>query len=433
MCSERREDGPRVGPSPAARRLVRVGLAAALISRVFGRLVGSVLVIVLAHYADPTTVAVYGYLLGTLSLVIGLTSVGVASIGAREVAAGRIPVSGALRAALGPHCAALAVAAILTVVLTLTLGPDGVPPSALVLTVGCVLAGGLNGLYAEMLRGSGRVVLEGVLQMAAAIALVAAGSFVVLHGTPLNPATALLAAVLIKEVALLLVGMALLRPKGTGVGARDLLRQSVWMGVASTAFVGLWRHGMVVIGAFGDVDAVATYVVASRYQDAGVALAFTAGVGLRPGFAALSGDPDGFRHTVRHYLGVAAGIGVVTAVVGALAGQSLVSVPFGPRWTAAVVPVQVIAGVAAPILVMSVALGALVSRGALRRVAVGAIAGATVGTAVSVVLTHWHPTALSPTFGTAVGVTVIAAVYLVGLRDLLQPVSASLARPRVHR
>lgn len=396
-------------------------MAAALISRIFSRLVGFILVIALARHADTASVAVYGYLLGTSSLVIGLTSLGVSNISARDVAAGRIPVGEALRSALGPHLASLAVAAVLTVVVTLTLGPDAVPTSALALTVGTVLAGGLNGLYADLLRATGRVVLEGVLQMAATVALVAAGTFVVLHPTPVDTATALLTVILVKELALLLIGMALLRPTRTDTSTRDLLRQSIWLAVAGTAFVGLWRQGMLVVGATGQIGVLATYVVASRYQDAGAGLAYTAGFGLRPGFARLAGDPEAFGHTLRRYLGLATALGAATALLGTVAGTALVSVPFGPRWADAVAPVQVITFAAVPILVMFVASTALIARGSLRLVALGATAGTVTAATVSLILTHHQPTALSPTIGTAAGAAVIAVIYLAGLRDVLWP------------
>jgi O-antigen/teichoic acid export membrane protein len=180
------------------------------VSRVFSRLVGIVLVTMLARHASTHTVAVYGYLLGTSSLVIALTDLGVASIGGREVAAGRVRAGNALRIALAPQTASLAVAAILTVLLTLTMGPDAVPPAALALTVGCVIFGGINNLIAEVLRGAGRVVLEGMLRMGASISVVVGGVLVISeHGH----ASALLAVVLGKEMVLLAIGLVLIPPR----------------------------------------------------------------------------------------------------------------------------------------------------------------------------------------------------------------------------
>src|SRR4051794_5945444 len=93
---------------PASRstdgtQLARLGLAAAMISRLAGRLIGIVLVVALARKANANTVAVYGYLLGTATLVTVLTDLGVASVAGREVAAGRVSARGALAAALRPQ------------------------------------------------------------------------------------------------------------------------------------------------------------------------------------------------------------------------------------------------------------------------------------------------------------------------------------------
>ncbi|MGH3827912.1 MAG: oligosaccharide flippase family protein [Pseudonocardiaceae bacterium] len=292
-------------------RLARVGLAAAIVSRVFSRLVGIVLVVVLARQASTDTVAVYGYLLSTATLVITLTDLGVATIAGREVAAGRLPVEGALRATLVPQAASLSAAAVVTVVLTLVLGPATVPPAALALTVGFVVVGGFNNLCAELLRGAGRVLLEGALQMGSAVALVVGGVLVIKDG---GDATDLLLIVLGKEVAVLVAGFALIRPRRCpGVSGRLLLGKSMWLAVASTVLVLLWRQGMVVMGAAGSIGALATYVVASRFLDAGVTLAQTTGFGLGPGMSALADDQTGLRRAVQRYLGLAAMLGTVVA------------------------------------------------------------------------------------------------------------------------
>jgi len=138
------------------------------VSRLMGRLVGIVLVVVLAREAGDETVAVYGYLLGTATLVTMLTDLGVASIAGREVAAGRMPADGALRAALGPQLVSVLAAAGITVLLTEFWGPASVPTPALALTVLFVIAGGLVNLWAEVLRATGRVLLEGPLDEIAA-------------------------------------------------------------------------------------------------------------------------------------------------------------------------------------------------------------------------------------------------------------------------
>ncbi|MGH3827911.1 MAG: hypothetical protein ACRDQX_12175 [Pseudonocardiaceae bacterium] len=96
----------------------------------------------------------------------------------------------------------------------------------------------------------------------------------------------------------------------------------------------------------------------------------------------------------------------------------LVVIPFGQRWVGAVPAVRVIAVSALPVLLTFVALSALIARHQLRLVAAGCAAGTVIGVAVSLVLFSWHPDALSAVIGTSAGATVVAAVFLGGLRDL---------------
>lgn len=399
------------------RRLARLGLAAAMVSRLLGRLVGIVLVIVLARFAGDETVAVYGYLLGTATLVTMLTDLGVASVAGREVAAGRMPADGALRAALGPQLVSVVLAALVTVLLTAVWGPASVPASALLLTVLFVLAGGLVNLWAEVLRATGRVLLEGALQFGSALALVVAGTVVIVAG---GSATDLLLVVLLKEVAVLAVGVALLRPRRRAeVLARTLLTQGLWMAVASTAVILLWRQGTLVVGGMASVGALATFVVATRFFDAGVTVAHTAGFGLVPGLSALAADAAAFRSAARHYLRLAALAGLAIAVVGWFVAGPITTIPFGERWADAVPAVRVVALSALPILVSYVAFTMYLARGQMRWLTGSAVVGSLTGIGATVALMAWRPDALSGVLGTTIGATVLVVLLLVGLRDLL--------------
>lgn len=399
-------------------RLARLGLAAAIGSRVIGRLVGIVLVVLLAREAAPDTVAVYGYLLGTATLVATLTDLGVAAVAGREVAAGRLPAGPTLWAALGPQAVSVAGACLVTVALTVFLGPDAVPPSALALTVAFVVAGGFVNLWAEMLRATGRVLVEGGLQIVSAVALVAGGVVVVRSG---GDASLLLVVVALRELALLLVMVALLRPRRGSVRSRALLGQSLWLALGGVGLVLLWRQGTVVVGAVGTIGALAAYVVASRFLDAGITIAHTAGFGLVPGMSALEGDPVAFRREARRYLGLAAGVGLVVAVVGVLAARPITVVPFGERWAGVVPAVQVIAACAVPILLSYVSWTLLLARRQVRRLAVASGSAAVTGTAVSAALVAGRPDAMSAVVGTAVGAVVLAVLLLSGVRDLIAP------------
>jgi O-antigen/teichoic acid export membrane protein len=408
-------DAPTV--EDAGRRLARLGLAAAMVSRLLGRLVGIVLVMVLARFAGDETVAVYGYLLGTATLVTMLTDLGVASVAGREVAAGRMPADGALRAALGPQVVSVVVAALVTVLLTVVWGPADVPSSALLLTVLFVLAGGLVNLWAEVLRATGRVLLEGALQFGSALALVVVGSVVILAG---GSASDLLLVVLLKEVAVLAVSVVLLRPRHSAVATRDLLTQGLWMAVASTAVILLWRQGTLVVGGMGSVGALATFVVATRFFDAGVTVAHTAGFGLVPGLSALATDPVAFRSAARQYLKLAALAGLAIAVVGWFVAGPITTIPFGDRWADAVPAVRVVALSALPVLVSYVAFTMYLARGQMRWLTGSAIGGTVAGLASTVALMAWRPDALSGVLGTTIGATVLVVLLFVGLRDLFR-------------
>jgi O-antigen/teichoic acid export membrane protein len=310
-------------------------------------------------------------------------------------------------------------AAAATVLITLVAGPANVPASALALTVAYVVVAGFVNLWADILRGAGRVMLEGGLQVASAVALVVGGVIVVEMG---GDATDLLWIVLAKELAVLLVMAVLVRPcRDARASGRLLLGQSIWLAVAGTALVLLWRQGTLVIGALGSTAALAAYVVASRFLDAGVTIAHTAGFGLMPGAAALATDPVAFRKAARRYLGLTTVVGVLVAVVGALVARPITVVPFGERWADVVPAVRWIAISALPILLVFVGWALLLARHQVRLLAVGAVLGTVLGLATSIVLVAYQPEPLSAVLGTAAGATVMAVVLLFGLRDVLGP------------
>ena len=405
------------------RRLAGIGLIAAMGSRLIGRLVGIVLVVALAREADPGTVAVYGYLLGTATLVTVLTDLGVASVAGREVAAGRLPARGALSAALRPQLVSVLAAGAVTVLLCTVVGPDDVPTPALLLAVLFVIVGGLNNLWAELLRATGRVVLEGALQTGSAVALVVAGCAVVVLG---GNADLLLLVVALKEVVLLLIGLVVLRPqRDPAVSARALLNQGVWVAVAGTAIVVLWRQGTMVVGGLGSVGMLATYVVATRYFDAGVTVAHTAGFGLAPGMSALATDPPAHRAAARRYLAVTTLAGAAVAVVGALLAGPLTTIPFGDEWASAVPAVRWIAVAALPVLLSHVSFTVLMSRGQQRWLAAATVTGAVTGVLSTLLLVHWRDEASSGVIGTVIGAVIMLAIAAAGIRDVLLPLPAA--------
>lgn len=417
-----RTDVQDVTAVPEARlrgqRLTRVGLAAAMLSRLTGRLVGILLVIVLARDAAPATVAVYGYLLGTASLMLVLTDLGVASVAGRDVASGHFPAAAALRAALPAHGLSVLVAGIITAVLTLFTGPDATPPGALLLTVAFVVLGGMNNLWADLLRGAGRVLFEGALEIGSTVLLVVAGVLVVWHGGGILPLTAVVAG---KEAVVLVVSWCALRPRrDPAVRTRALLARGMWVAICGTVGVLMFRAGTLVLGGMGSVGALATYVVATRFLDAGGIVAHTVGFGLGPGLATLAADPPAFRATARRYLAAVGLLGVAVAVIGVLVAGPITTIPFGERWVTAVPAVRMAAVTALPVLLLYVCFTVLMARNQVRWMAISTLGGTVVGVTTTIALVAARPTALSGVIGTTAGATALTLLLLWGLRDLLR-------------
>ncbi|HYH23810.1 MAG TPA: oligosaccharide flippase family protein [Blastococcus sp.] len=392
-------------------RLIRVGVMAALVSRIFGRLVGIILVIVLARVADPVTVALYGFLLGTVTLMASVTDLGVASLAGRDVAARVLAAPEALRSALGPQSLSTAVAVVLTCVVAVLAGPAAVDAAVLIPCAVFVVANSMFNLWAEVLRGSGRVVLEGLLQGVSALLLVTAGSAAVLAGAGIVPLLWIVAG---KELAVLAASAIWLRPaatRGAGLSFGAAVRRSLWLAVAGTALVLLWRQGMLLVSSMASTRALADYVVATRLLDATVTLAHTLGIGLFPGIAALAVDaPDAARRHVRRYLVAVLGLSVPLAVLGTVLAEPVTTAIFGDEWRSAVPAVRVLAIVTPVILVAYLLWFVLLAEQQERWLFGGAVAGAAVGVGATAVLLAVAPGAAAGAWGTAAGAVVLAVV-----------------------
>jgi PST family polysaccharide transporter len=395
----------------ASGRLVRIGVAAALISRIFGRLVGIVLVVVLARVADPVTVALYGFLLGTVTLMASVTDLGVASLAGRDVAARAATAPAALRSALGPQALSTVVAVVLTCSVAILAGPPEVDATVLVPCAVFVIANSMFNLWAEVLRGDGRVVLEGVLQGAGALLLVTIGSLAVVAGAGITPLLWIVAG---KELAALGVAAVVLRP---GAG-RDveltfgaLLRRSAWLAVAGTALILLWRQGTLLVSSLAATRELADYVVATRLLDAAVTLAHTLGIGLFPGIAALVAQaPAAARAHLRRYLVTVLVLSVPLAVLGVGLAEPVTTSVFGGQWGPAVPAVRILAAATPFILLGYLLWFALLAEGQERWLCAGASAAAATSVATTAALLVADPGAAAGAWGTGVGALVLTAV-----------------------
>lgn len=395
--------------SELGRRLARTGVIAATASRLFGRLVGVLFVVVLARTSSDETVAVYGYLLGTATLVGTLTDAGVAAVAGRDVAAGRYDASSALGAALPAQVASILLSWVVTIVLIALSSPPGVTVVRTCLVLLFLALNGMVNLWAELLRGQGRVVAEAVLQTLSAVLLVSGGLAVVAVD---GGATPLLVVVAAKEALVLLLSVVLIRPRRAPatIRTRDLLGHSLLLALASTALIVLWRQGMIFVGAVGTVPAVAAYVVASRFLDAGLTVATTVGFGLLPGAAALHQDQHAFRALALRWTGWAAVGGAVASVVGVLVADPLVPALFGDRWSDTVPVVQVFALSAVPVLVGYIAWFLLLAAFEQRWLAVGAVLATVAGVGTTLVTNVSLSAAMASAVGTTTGATVLCLV-----------------------
>ncbi|MHA3701549.1 lipopolysaccharide biosynthesis protein [Jatrophihabitans sp. YIM 134969] len=403
-------------PTPAdagavGERLARLGVVAAVASRTFGRLVGVGFVVVLARTSGDDTVAVYGYLLGTATLVVTLTDLGVAAVAGRDVAAGRFPAAVALAAALPAQVVSVALACLVTLGLVAVSGPSALTPAPVLLTLAFLAANGMVNLWAELLRGTGRVVFEGGLQMLSAVLMVGGGLAVVAGG---GGATPLLAVVAGKELVVLAVGAAVLRPRRRPevLRTRALIRHSLHVAVAGTALIVLWRQGTILVGATGTVATLAVYVVASRFLDAGVTVANTVGFGLLPGASSVTADHDRFAALARRYLRFTAGLGALVGAAGVVVAGPLTTGLFGSRWEPAVPVVRVVALTALPLFVGYVAWFLLLAARQQRWLAGASSSGAVVAILVSLLWSRFGPPPIAAAGGTAVGAAVLAVLLL---------------------
>lgn len=344
-----RNSAPRGGS-----QLARLGVLAALVSRLAGRLIGVLFVLVLARTSSDATVAGYGYLLGTSTLILTISDLGVAAISGREVANGRLPGPAALASAIPVQGLTIAAACAVMAVLVLVAKPQGVDTPSLLLTLLFMACNGMVNLWAEVLRGTGRVVAEATLQTIGPFLLVGAGVVVAING---GRTADLLAVVAGKEFLILVASVLLLRPRRVPglIHMRELISSSFTLSIASTAVVLMWRQGTIYTGARSSAAVVAAYIVATRFQDAGATLSSTIGFGLLPGAAAAKQSAEEeFRALVQGYFRKCLGVGVLAGAIGVTFAHPITVLAFGERWSSAVPAVRLVAAAAPPIMVMYV-------------------------------------------------------------------------------
>jgi O-antigen/teichoic acid export membrane protein len=386
------------------------GVGTALTSRVAGRALGLAFIVYLARAESPATFAAYSYLL-VLAATLGiLADSGIGAVAAREVARATADVASAYRAAFPiASGTGLLAAAGVAVVGALDRGP-GTHGAALAWASVFVAANVVFGFQAEILRASGRHVLEASVQVAAGALQFTLGVLVI----AMDGGLALLMAVLAcKELCVAVLSQLALpapwrgarRPRWRG----HLLRRGLWLGGASTALAIVARIGQVTLSNAGDIRTIADYSAAARVLDVTLILTWTVGLGLFPWMAGQAHhEPGNFRLALLRLLVLPAGGTLVACLCVLPLVGPVMRLLFGPSYDGAVEPAMALLLSPPALIVLFISWNALVALGGERQVAAAALAGV-LATVAGCALIVASPTALGTAVVTMAGMGFIAA------------------------
>lgn len=414
--------GPPAGPSidlPDQQTAVpglssRRGAGFAVASRVIGKVLGLGLVLLLARGTTTLQFAQYSYLLIAASTMSSVMDLGVASIAARQVARREASVAHVYRAALPTHLGTNLAAAIAVVVLgTFAPGPGVILPT-LALTGMYSFTNGIFDLQAELLRASGRPLLEGALQVASAVVQVGfAAVAVVTHAGVIGVMGALLGASVVTVVA---AQAWLPRPRsaqGEVTLGRALLVNGVWLGVSTTCLASIWRIGPLLLANLASPLEVARYGIASRFLQLGTSLSYTLGIGLLPSLARrASTSTADFRRYSRRLLAIAGIVAAIGTIPMVFVTPPALLLMFGSRYRGAAGAAQVVVAATPVSVVLYLSWFMLVALKRERWITIGALGGLFGSLAISLSLLLDHLTATATAEVGVVG-SVICAVILI--------------------
>ena len=405
-----------------------VGSAAAVGSRVVGRLLGLGFVVLLARRQSALVFAEYNYLLILSAALSVITDAGVAAVAGREVARGEASVGAAYRAAFTVQLVSGLVGALLCIGLGFVIpGPDRDVAALLFLGL-MVAANSIFNLQAELLRGAGRPLIEGGVQLLAGVLQLGVGAAVVVAGGGL---AAVLAALAAKQLLVVVVCQAWLPAPWSAARdaqlSRMVFRRGVWLGGATTLATVIWRFGALVIGNVGSVAELANFAVSSRYLEVSATISQTLGIGMLPALSRRSAaSPLGIRgFTVRMTLIITVIVGLLTIPAVLLTGTVTVAV-FGARYSSAVTSSQVLVALTPLVVLHFLTWYALVAERHERWVTVAAAIGA--GAALLTVA--WivaRPTATVTAIATGIAIAAATAALCVGVLRSSQPAQAGEA------
>jgi O-antigen/teichoic acid export membrane protein len=315
-------------------------------SRVVARLAQLVFLVAAARLLTVEEFGTYSYLLVLAVTFSMLADTGVALAAGREISAGRSSASDAFWSAAPVACAGAACGAIAMLLFSVVAGgPD--PSAELTLLAALFVAVNLVGSFAAtMLRGLGRFAAEAGLQLAGAVAFLAAGISAAALGWGLS---GVLIAMLGKELVFATASLLWLRPDvgtrsaGRAIGWRRFLGIGIKMGVASTGLAVATRSGLIILGNMGTASDVAWLSAPLRVADAVLVFALTAGYALLPGMSRLVvEDRARASRLIRHALLAAGGVALAAALIAVPIAGWLMATLFGPEFRAATEPARVL-------------------------------------------------------------------------------------------
>jgi O-antigen/teichoic acid export membrane protein len=403
-----------------------LNVLSAVASRVGGKLIGLVFIVVLARISTPTEFASYSYLIALALLFVILTDSGMGAAAGRDVARGDIGLATVYREGVAGAAAGGALGAIALCAVGLLDSGPGSEGMALAFAALFVAFNAVFNFQASILRSSGRHWVESALQVVGGALFVIVGVAIVLSGLGIG---ALMAAFAIKEATMVCLAQAYLpdprRAARKPDAWRGLLASGIVMSVATILFAVTLRMSQIALGNIGTVDELASYSVSYRFLEATGVVCAAIGVGIGPLLCArFAGDEVRARRSVVKALAVAGGAALVVTPVAVAVTPFVVSTAFGERYRVAGPAAQLFVATIPIMLILFVSWFALLAQRRERIVVAAAAGGALVAGASTLLVVHSQD-AMSAAIGAALGVTTMSAICVSGV--LWRP--KALSRP----
>ena len=373
----RRSAGPQRGRRRRLALPVGAGALATMCSRLVGKGLSFGFIVILVREVSTTDFASYSYLVALALTFSLLSDSGVSVVAGRDVARGDLGLAAAYRGGLTTVMGAGVVGALAVAAFGAVASGPGIPPLALVFTAAFVLVANVANFQCDLLRGAGRLGLEGALQIVGGVLFVVTGTVIVMSGLGL---VALMAAFTIKELIMVgIVQLALPSPRSAphmpGLG-RSLLRVGILMSIATTCLAILARTSLIVLSNVAPAAVTAHYAAAFRFGEIALMVCHTLGLGLLPYMSR--------RYAVDRAAGARFSLRVIAVCVGGallvtpllvLVTPTVVTFVFGAEYAGASVPAEILVGMLPILMLLILSWNALLADRRERSVLVASLAG----------------------------------------------------------